>query len=92
MYPYFNNAAKARPEGQGVNAPLNKEGKTALAQLPLEAFNDEAKAHGQAVGFTKELYEALGAKNVVTRYRSAGAAGGKPFEEQLNAWKKRLNI
>jgi hypothetical protein len=28
----------------------------------------------------------------VKRYQSAGAAGGKPFEEQLAAWKKRLNL
>jgi hypothetical protein len=36
------------------------------------------------------VYEALGAKNVVKRYRSAGAAGGQPFLDQLAQWKKRL--
>ena len=73
-------------------AQCEKEGKTALAQLRLEAFNEAAKAHGSAVGFGNELYDALGAKNVVKRYQSAGAAGGKPFEEQLAAWKKRLGM
>jgi argininosuccinate lyase len=74
-------------------ARCEKEGKTALAQLPIETFNEVAKAHGwPSVGFTDELYDALGAKNVVKRYRSAGAAGGKPFEEQLAAWKKRLGM
>jgi hypothetical protein len=29
---------------------------------------------------------------VVKRYQSAGAAGGKPFEEQLAAWKKQLGV
>jgi argininosuccinate lyase len=67
-------------------ARCEKEGKTALAQLSLEDFKkacDKADA---------DVYEALGAKNVVKRYRSAGAAGGKPFEEQLAAWKQRLGM
>ena len=74
-------------------ARCEKEGKTALAQLSLDAFNEAVKTHGlQSVGLDKELYEALGARNVVKRYQSAGAAGGKPFEEQLAAWKKRLGM
>jgi hypothetical protein len=44
------------------------------------------------VGVGPDLFDALGAKNVVMRYQSAGAAGGKPFEEQLAAWKKRLGM
>jgi hypothetical protein len=40
----------------------------------------------------ENVYMCLGAKNVVKRYQSAGAAGGKPFEEQLAAWKKRLGV
>ena len=42
------------------------------------------------MGLTDDVYTALGARNVVKRYQSAGAAGGKPLEEQLAAWKKRL--
>src|SRR5213076_508678 len=73
-------------------AQCEKENKTSLSQLSLEAFTQAAKAHGAAVGFDRELYDALGARNVVKRYRSAGAAGGKPFEDQLAAWKQRLGM
>jgi argininosuccinate lyase len=77
----------------GLVSKCEKEGKTALAQLKLEDFQSAVKAHGlPSVGLSSELYEALGAKNVVKRYQSAGAAGGKPFEDQLEAWKKRLGI
>jgi argininosuccinate lyase len=73
-------------------AKCDKEKKHALAQLKLEDFQEALKAHGVAVGVDQELYDSLGAKNVVQRYQSAGAAGGKPFEEQLAAWKKRLGM
>jgi argininosuccinate lyase len=70
-----------------------REGKTALAQLSLEDFIEAAKAAGaksEAIG--QDLFDALGARNVVNRYQSAGAAGGKPFEEQLRKWKERLKM
>ncbi|MGD0137478.1 MAG: argininosuccinate lyase [Tepidisphaeraceae bacterium] len=74
-------------------ARCEKEGKTALGQLSVEDFDDALKAHGwPSVGLDKGVYDALGARNVVKRYQSAGAAGGKPFEEQLAAWKKRLGM
>jgi argininosuccinate lyase len=73
-------------------ARCEKEGKHALGQLSVEAFNETLKAHGAAVGVTDDVYTCLGARNVVKRYQSAGAAGGKPFEDQLAEWKKRLNI
>ncbi len=74
-------------------ARCEKEGKTALAHLKLEDFQEALKAHGwQSVGLNQDIYDSLGAKNVVKRYRSAGAAGGKPFEDQLANWKKRLKI
>jgi argininosuccinate lyase len=74
-------------------ARCEKEGKHALAQLKLEEFIDVVKAHGAtSTGIGQDLFDALGAKNVVKRYRSAGAAGGKPFEEQLAAWKQRLGM
>jgi argininosuccinate lyase len=73
-------------------AKCEKEGKTALAQLSVGDFNEAVKTHGSAVSVTEEVYQALGARNVVKRYQSAGAAGGKPFEEQLAAWKKRLGV
>ncbi len=68
-----------------------KEGKHALAQLSVEAFN-EVIASKSDIRIDAGVYEALGARNVVKRYQSAGAAGGKPFEDQLAAWKKRLGM
>jgi argininosuccinate lyase len=68
-----------------------KDGKHALAQLTVEQFN-EVIATKSDVRIDKTVYQALGAHHVVKRYQSAGAAGGKPFEEQLAAWKKRLGI
>jgi argininosuccinate lyase len=74
-------------------ARCEREGKTALAQLKVEEFNETLKAHGlQSVGLDSDVYNALGARNVVKRYQSAGAAGGKPFEEQLKQWKERLKM
>src|SRR5213079_1956412 len=58
-------------------ARCEKEGKTALAQLRVEDFNEVISQHGSKVSVDQDVYQALGAKNVVTRYRSAGAAGGK---------------
>jgi argininosuccinate lyase len=72
-------------------ARCEKEGKHALSQLGVETFN-EVIATKSDVRIDAEVYECLGARNVVKRYQSAGAAGGKPFEEQLAAWKKRLNV
>ena len=48
------------------------EGKHALAQLPVEAFND-VLATKTDVRVDAGVYECLGAANVVRRYRSAGA-------------------
>jgi argininosuccinate lyase len=78
-------------------ARCEKEGKHALAQLSVDAFNEviaaSLKAHGSpSVGITQDVYTCLGARNVVKRYQSAGAAGGKPFEEQLSSWKARLGM
>jgi argininosuccinate lyase len=72
-------------------ARCEKEGKHALNQLSVDAFN-EVLAIKSDVRVTNEVFECLGARNVVKRYQSAGAAGGKPFEEQLSAWKKRLGM
>jgi argininosuccinate lyase len=69
-----------------------REGKHALAQLKLADFNDAIRAAGQTLSITDEVHQALGARNVVKRYQSAGAAGGKPLEEQLKAWKERLGL
>ena len=74
-------------------ARCEREGKTALAQLSISDFADTAKAAGAAADkIGQDVYEALGARNVVNRYRSAGAAGGKPFQDQLADWKRRLGM
>jgi argininosuccinate lyase len=81
-------------------AKCEKEGKHALSQLSVDAINEviaedtKAQRHEGTKGIqvTDDVYTCLGAKNVVKRYQSAGAAGGKPFEEQLGAWKKRLGM
>ena len=57
----------------------------------MAAFN-EAIGDKSAVRVTDDVYTCLGAANVVKRYQSAGAAGGKPFEDQLAAWKQRLGV
>jgi len=85
-------------------ARCEKEGKHALSQLSVEAFNEVIDASIAAtspspkpeapspIHVTDDVYTCLGAANVVRRYQSAGAAGGKPFEDQLAAWKQRLGI
>jgi argininosuccinate lyase len=79
-------------------ARCEKEGKWKLEQLSVDAFNEtiaSSLAHAksdQQLAVTEDVYTCLGAHNVVKRYQSAGAAGGKPFEEQLKAWKERLGL
>ena len=78
-------------------ARCEKEGKWSLSQLGVEEFNEVIEqstrgANSPATRVSDEVYTCLGAANVVKRYRSAGAAGGKPFEEQLAAWKSRLSL
>jgi argininosuccinate lyase len=72
-------------------ARCEKEGKHALAQLSVEAFN-EVIATKSELHVDAGVFDCLGAANVVKRYKSAGAAGGKPFEDQLTAWKTRLGL
>jgi argininosuccinate lyase len=84
-------------------ARCEKEGKHALAQLSVGAFNEVIASSmssqseiqnpkSEIITVTDDVYTCLGAKNVVKRYQSAGAAGGKPFEDQLKAWKERLGV
>lgn len=73
-------------------ARCEKEGKHALSQLSVDAFNEVIGSTSSEVRVTDDVYSCLGAANVVKRYQSAGAAGGKPFEEQLRSWKERLGM
>ncbi len=72
-------------------AQCEREGKNALSQLSVQQFNDVIASKSD-VRVTHDVFNALGAHNVVKRYQSAGAAGGKPFQAQLFAWKQRLGI
>jgi argininosuccinate lyase len=73
-------------------AQCEKKGKHALAQSSVDEFNEAIKGHGASVVLDKDVYNALGARNVVNRYRSAGAAGGEPLKKQLEEWKKQLGM
>jgi len=82
-------------------ARCEKEGKHSLKQLGVDAFNEVIASSSSrnpeperknSIRVTDDVYTCLGAANVVKRYQSAGAAGGKPFEEQLAAWKNRLGV
>jgi argininosuccinate lyase len=64
-------------------ARCEKEGRT-LSQLSLAAFQERSSAIGQ------DVYEYLGAGNVVRRYVSAGAAGPEQVRRQLAFWEKHL--
>jgi argininosuccinate lyase len=73
-------------------ARCEKEGKQALAQLKLEDFQKAVADSGAKADISRDVFDALGARNVVNRYQSAGAAGGEPLRRQLDDWKKRLGM
>jgi len=64
-------------------AHCEKQGKQ-LGQLSVEEF----QAYASAIG--ADVYDRLGAANVVKRYTSAGAAGPEQARQQLAFWKKHL--
>ena len=70
-------------------ARCEKEGKHALAQLSVEAFNEVIAHEVGSVGITDDVYNALGRerRQALPKRRRGG---GKPFEEQLargkNGW------
>lgn len=74
-------------------ARCEREGKKSLGELTASDFAQAvstAGADGSRVG--ADVFESLGAKNVVQRYRSAGAAGGTPYSQRLAQWKQRLGL
>lgn len=58
---------------------------------PQAAGNPLAAGDPQAAWVGDDVYDWLGAENVVKRYQSYGNAGATGFEEQLKAWRKRLD-
>ena len=74
-------------------AKCEREGKTTLSDLSVGDFSGALESHGlQSVSLGEDVYECLGARNVVARYQSAGAAGGEPLKKQLAEWKQRLGL
>ncbi|MEM6560580.1 MAG: argininosuccinate lyase [Planctomycetota bacterium] len=70
----------------GLVAKCEADGKTALSDLTLEEFRAASDT------IDRDVFDVLGAKNVVARYQSAGAAGGEPLRKQLAEWKERLGL
>ncbi|MBI1336860.1 MAG: argininosuccinate lyase [Phycisphaera sp.] len=62
-----------------------------LSQLKLEDFNHACAQAKHPRACQSDVYDWLGAANVVKRYRSAGNAGVSGFEIQLKQWDKRLS-
>ena len=55
-----------------------------LAQLSLDEFRESSTV------IDRDVYDHLGAGNVVRRYTSAGAAGPEQVRHQLECWRKRF--
>ena len=73
-------------------ARCERDGKVELSQLSVADFSEAARLAGaDASKIGDDVYDALGAKNVVRRYQSPGAAGGQPYFQRLAEWKERLN-
>ncbi|MEM1210240.1 MAG: argininosuccinate lyase [Planctomycetota bacterium] len=73
-------------------------GKHQLSQLTVDDMNAAAKeciantgGDGPDPAVGDDVYDWLGAANVVQRYQTSGNAGLTGFREQLAAWKERLN-
>lgn len=74
-------------------ARCDKEGKHALALLQIGDFIQAAREAGvEDPSIDEDVYQALGARNVVDRYISPGAAGGAPYARRLEEWIERLKV
>jgi argininosuccinate lyase len=71
-------------------AHCEKTGRKALAELTVDQFNEVIAAHQIDVKLDDHVKDCLGAENVVKRYQSQGAAGGKPLEKSLADWGKTM--
>ena len=80
----------------GLVARCEREDKAKLEQLSIDDFRAATAEHFEISNLkseiTEDVYACLGAKNVVARYQSAGAAGGEPLRKQLAEWKQRLGL
>jgi argininosuccinate lyase len=62
-----------------------------LSLLKVDDFNAACTEAGAKPVAENDVYDWLGPENVVKRYQSAGNAGVSGFQEQLKAWKERLD-
>ncbi|MDW8263330.1 MAG: argininosuccinate lyase [Phycisphaerales bacterium] len=78
-------------------AQCERQHKEGLHQLTVAEFNQAIESAEQLPGASgtqlprvdADVYRCLGARNVVQRYQSSGAAGGRPLEAQLQAWREQ---
>ncbi len=68
-----------------------EKGLSKLSLMTLDDFNQAcADTRGRLETCGPDVYQWLGAEQVVQRYRSHGNAGVTGFEQQLSAWQSRL--
>lgn len=68
-----------------------EQGKNALSELNLEVFNQVCQQAGLGGELcARDVYDWLGPRNVVKRYKTAGNAGLSGFQQQMQAWRARL--
>ncbi len=68
-----------------------KKGVNQLSQLALTDFAHAVKDAGSTVKVGKDVFEWLGAANVVKRYLSYGNAGHTGTKHQIGLWEQALN-
>jgi argininosuccinate lyase len=74
-----------------INAAIAEATKRRSETPPVLGASSATKGP-EGIRVSDDVYNCLGAHNVVRRYQSAGAAGGKPLEEALAKWKERLGM
>lgn len=75
----------------GLVRRCEDEGLGSLAKLTVETINQACVATGAGAPCGTDVSQWLGSQNVVRCYRSAGNAGLGGFEQQLEAWRQRLD-
>lgn len=72
-------------------AHCDERGLKSLQDLSVDDFKAAVKLKGgDPAKITQDIYTCLGAANVASRYKTAGAAGGKPLGEALRQWHEKL--
>lgn len=75
--------------GQAVRH-CEDHGQFKLEQLSVDDLNAIATGHGFAGKIGDDVFQWLGAANVVRQYQTSGNAGVSGFTQQLAQWKQRL--